>query len=707
VRWAWITAVIALVGLAATGAGAMAPQDDAGSGQDAPDYPSSEVEIEAGEIYQGLLEGVASDSSDHYAFEAEAGDRIEALADGLVGCLFLKGPDGTAISFTCTVRESQLTRVTGTASLDGTHYLEYAYLHPQPSRFRLGVNDPAPPPVPTSGFLRGIGAGIADVSPADETDEHTVIAVVDTGINLYHRFFSAPQLDTHASQWLDGFPDDVEAVELSLGADSYADAVDQDEDRLRAVERSTHVLDGTQDTHVYTFPGTRVVGGISFGEYGSALGEAGEIPILDESGHGTGSAALAAGASLAGADGNVLIVAVEITSGSFDEGIGWAVDQPWIDAVSVSLGTAANVPLGGDTVPDIMQKAGERGKPVFVASGNGFTNSGVTPDHCTTYTSPYTGPPAVTRIGAAEPRSQNPSWWHCVPVDAIARTPMPSADHTSMTDLGLHSGTSAATPNAIGHWAELHQRAQAHDLDVNRTEVTEHLLHAARPANPQPRPLAEPSTPFTAPADQGYGVVDQDALEAAWDRLSADQAPAERPLAESFFEIDDQIRERLWGEEGVMAGGAGLDAVRDLLNGASQAVQAQDDAGSGQDAPDDRSTEIVVQPGPIYEGILGPPAFDDLQDWYAFEAESGDEISARLASQLVCLDIVDPDGDIRASSGCARPGLSKTATVPADETGTWYLHLIHLPFKPSPYRFSLGLDGTAPDTGPTAFGPAR
>jgi hypothetical protein len=582
-RWAWVTAcLVGLLAIAGTAAGALAPQDDAGSGRDAPGQPADDVTIASGESYDGLLEGFPTDTSDHYAFEAEAGDTIEVRANGLLGCAYIKTADGTELAFSCTVGYTQLTTLTARADSDGTYYLEYAYVDGHPYLFGLGVGEPAPRPIPTSGALSGPGGGLADVTPADPADEQTVIAVVDTGINPYHDVFAAPNLGDHPSQWIDGFPSDAQTVDLSLGVDDYDAAVKADNDTWNSLQRSSYDQDtNTFDEHVYAFPQTRVAAGISFGEYAATGGEAGTRAILDEDGHGTGSAALAAGASLAEADGDVVVVAVEVPAGGFNDGLFWAAQQPWIDAMTVSLGTVANVPYPSEPLgfgPDVetaIDTATDAGKPVYVASGNGVSGTGLTPDHCTTYTSGYTGAPTATRIGAAEPGSENPAWWHCVPVDAIAATPVPSADHASVSGIDSHSGTSAATPNAIGHWAELMQRSHDNGLTVERQEVSEQLLHEARPADPQPAVGAEPSTQATAPVDQGYGVVNEGALERAWDRLANGQAPAERPLAETFFEQDQRVRQLLWGSGGLLTGERTFESSSDTASseGLSTAIE--------------------------------------------------------------------------------------------------------------------------------------
>lgn len=688
-----LVGVVTLTATLPQGVGAIVPQDDAGSGQDAPDNPRAEVWVASGESYTGTQEGILLDAADHYAFNATAGDSIQARASGPVGCFDILDEDGNTLTEAhCTVAMTELATISITAPETGTYFLLYEYLEPQEYAFSLGVEEPAPDPLPVDTAPIGTEGVLPDVSASTQSGQHTVVAVVDTGINPYHDFFEAPALSDHPSTWLDGFPQGAQTVDLTLDAGSYDTAVSQDEatwDGLAYTEASDSM--GTQGEELYTFPGTRVVAGISFGEYGDTLSSAGDTPVLDEHGHGTGSAGLAAGSDLSQADGNVLVVAVEVGAGQFEDGFWWAARQPWIDAITASLGTIANVPvppvLFGDqenSAPMATKTATDNGKPFLVASGNGVSGTGLAADHCSTHTSAFTGPSWVTRIGAAEQSSGNPSTWHCLPVEAIAKTPAPSVSATSLSDQDSHSGTSASTPNVAGHLADLVLETRRQAIATDPQEALDHLLHAAQPEDPSVGLFAEPSLPAPASVvDQGYGRVDEGAVDRAFDTLAAGQGPTPRPVEDRFFATDAEIRDALWAEDGLLVSpGGGLDATG-----------TSDDAGSGEDAPEDPPSDLVLAPDTVYEG-----AFDglvDRGDVYALPLDAGDTVEVAFRGELACLDVWDPDGEERDIPATCTFGTTEASTTfTADQAGTWHVGLSY--FVPNHYNLAYGVDGPAP-----------
>lgn len=524
---------------------ALLPQNDAGSGRDAPGTMDADFRIAPNAVHEGTIEGLLLDEFDVYAFEAPAGARLDARVFSGLGCVYLYDPEGHELDFGCAIAGVEGT-ASSFATYAGVYYVGYGYLQPHTYRFSVGVGRAAPPASPVGIDVFGSGGTIPPVAPASPRGRHVVVAVVDTGINPYHEFFRAPALTAHPSGWLSGFPRTAKTVRLTLDAPDHAAATRADAAAFDGMRVSTY-SGGSFDEHLYTFPGTRVVAGISFGEYADApiLTPATARPVRDDHGHGTHSAGLAAGANLDRSDGNVLIVAVEVGKGTFDEGIRWAARQPWIDALSISLGVIANVPVAG--VEAITYEAYRNGKPVFVAAGNGLTSTGLAPDKCTTYTSGYTGPHWVTRIGAAEPSDGSPTWWHCVPVDVIARTNVVSTDHDVLRGGTTATGTSAATPNTAGAYAHLLLAARRVGSALSRAKVLEYLLRSAAPVAFRPG-ASDPSVYPLSLADQGYGLVDQRALDDATSRLLSRAAPLARPETVDWFARDRALRVAAWGE---------------------------------------------------------------------------------------------------------------------------------------------------------------
>jgi hypothetical protein len=690
-RFAVLAVVVAVTSSMFT-AGATVPQDDAGSGRDAPDRPSPTFRIRPDTVYSGTVEGTAGgENDDWYAFEAPADTPLEARAAAPIGCISLHDPTGAMLDTACAVGLAELGRAQATSGRAGIYYVRFTYSQPTTSqgppqtyRFSVGLREgaPAPTPVPETVVLFPNPPPLPRVAAATQHDKHVVIAVVDTGINLYHDFFRASRLTDHPSRWLPGFPDSARSMRMSLIESNQAKALARDAARWDEVQRSTY--DPKTDRYreyLYTFPGTRVVGGISFGEYSEpGAPPADPRPIHDDHGHGTHSAGLAAGANLPAPDGNVLVVAVEVGQGSFEDGIRWAARQPWIDAISVSLGTRANAPLTLSPTGDrtgaewATLEAHTSGKPVFLASGNGISNAGVAPDRCTTYSSEYTGPAWVTRIGAAEPDSENPTWWHCVPVDAIARTDVPSPSSDDLHKSSIAGGTSAATPNAAGTFAHLLLAARRQRLTANRSAVLDHLLHSAAPPPTSPGASAPSEYPLSL-VDQGYGLVDEGTMRDAHERLRSRRGPQPRPETEAWFEQDRALRLALWGPGSATAG----------------SVPIQDDAGTGTDAPDTRSARVRINPGARYSGRVQALIDGDRSDWYAFTAAVGDAIALGVTAVDACYAIVSPVGTVAASS-CSPTGgsLSTKATT----RGTWFVHVAGATAQP--YSFGVGLNAPPP-----------
>jgi hypothetical protein len=670
------------------------PQDDAGSGGDAPDRPTAEFRIDPGVVYSGTVEGKAlGDAADWYAFAAPANAALEARVGSAGGCISLHDPTGAELDSVCTLAFANLGGAAAKSGPAGVYFVRFWFNQPtindgppQAYRFSVGVNEEAPAPSPAPGaggvFPRN-HAGLPKVSPGSASDKHVVVAVIDTGVNVYHDFFRASRLTKHPGAWLPGFPRSAKTVHLALTEPTYAKALERDSADWAQVKRSTY--DDSTDTFdatLYTFPGTRVVGGISFGEFVDPTVPAGiALPIHDGYGHGTHSAGLAAGANLPAADGNVLIVAVEVGQGTFQDGLRWAARQPWIDAITISLGGRANAPLTFSPTGDkggaewATLEAFRSGKPVFVASGNGVSGLAQAPDRCTTYTGEYTGPAWVTRVGAATPDNKNPTWWHCVPVDATARTDVPSPVRDEMSGASIAGGTSAATPNAAGSYAHLLLAGRRAGSKASRLATLEHLLRSAAP----PPPATGASSPSAYPvslADQGYGVVDEAALRDATARLVGRKGPAPRPETELWFENDAALRLALWGP------GSATDS----------AVPLQDDAGTARDAPDTRSSRVRIEPGVRYAGRLMAALDGDRSDWYAFDAAAGDTISLDAAVVDACYEIVEPAGQVAASACAANGGVISTT---ATGRGRWFVHVSASQVM-QPYSFGVGLNSAPP-----------
>ncbi|MEA2124532.1 MAG: serine protease [Solirubrobacteraceae bacterium] len=267
-----------------------------------------------------------------------------------------------------------------------------------------GYSGPAPAPAPGTG-----PGGIGDA---------TVVAVLDTGINPYHWDFAAsrmPQqrntttgddmpLDRPASQWLTGFAATTgfasfDRVDLTLEENDATQRNDElrevDAGKWDAVQVST-----PQTLHAYWFPGTKVIGALTFNAGGQILGA--------DDDHGVGTTSSAVG-NLHGTCPECLLFFIQTPDGDDalgEKAIDWAMQQPWIDAISNSYGYGSNDVYGRDRIyagsnTALQRNASDRGQTIFFSAGNGIENAFLVPNQ-TTFSS-QEGPDWIMTVGAVSP----------------------------------------------------------------------------------------------------------------------------------------------------------------------------------------------------------------------------------------------------------------------------------------------------------------
>lgn len=382
-----------------------------------------------------------------------------------------------------------------------------------------------------------------------------VLAVVDTGINPYHRAFRAA-LPPPAT-WIPGYPADATPLALALDAPTYAEAVARDNATWQALERE----------RLYAVPGTRIVGAVSFGAVNSSL--VGERRVLDDDGHGT--AVTGAAVALAPQCG---IVAVE--AGDLPRALRWIAKQSWIDAASVSLGTLGGLYLPSE-VANATRMVARSGKPVLVAGGNGLTRLDV-PDPTPSPMSPYSGAPWVVSVGAVSPWNEQSTWWGAYPVDvASLGVNVPAPSHEALEDTISFSGSSAAAPRVAGAAVAALSAARAAvaagsvptgplaDGVLTRGEWERVVLATARTVSVDDSLLActarevqhcllderwylylLPAVPTVEYLTMGYGIVDAATRDAAVRVLRGEAPMPERPNADRLWRAAHAVREQFW-----------------------------------------------------------------------------------------------------------------------------------------------------------------
>ena len=311
----------------------------------------------------------------------------------------------------------------------------------------------------------GVALDTAAAAPVRAADDAVVIAVIDSGMSPYHLDYRAtqmPQAKTPSKAddlplgkaphtWLPGFPkpsafDTYAPLRLTLPDDRNADMAalqKRDADAWSDVEQSK------PKSLAYSWiPGTKVIGAMSFGPKSG-------VPIYGTGGpeHGMGTSSVAVGNTYGTCPECLLVFLQATSSAAYEEALSWAMNQPWIDAVSNSYGISTTGVLrdrvynGSDV--ELMRTATERGQTVFFSAGNGVMNDFVTPN--ATLLSSQEGPDWLVTVGATDPTDVDYSG-SGKPADIAGIGTMYPSSYSAKTvsGNGNFSGTSNATPTIAG-----------------------------------------------------------------------------------------------------------------------------------------------------------------------------------------------------------------------------------------------------------------
>ncbi|MGH2377624.1 MAG: S8 family serine peptidase [Candidatus Limnocylindria bacterium] len=425
---------------------------------------------------------------------------------------------------------------------------------------------------------------------AAETTAITVIAINDTGVNPYHVEFSAetyPDPDVlaltdnfqkHPSEYIPGYPSDAQAIRATFGQGYFPEA-----DRDLWDLRSPDSPNGLEFGKLYWIPGTKIVGAIQPGTFSCANCTAGAHVILDDDGHGSGSTSVSTGNRYGYCPTCLLVISKGLSSAMR---VSSALD--WVDIQSNSWGTIANLPLDlglqlvGLDPGAVTREAVERGQTVLFASGNGSANAFESTSP--TYGTSTTGPDWNVVVGALRRDNERAIVGDGTPahLSAWGDGNLPSACRTGVVSQCAFSGTSAATPYTSGIFGTVLTAIRQQigdggagqrpgqviadgfaipgnpylgDGKLTRAELREAVLKTAFPLN-QDNTQQIPIFPYpwTAPYNgeinvlfEGYGAATPNSAKRAIDVLLGKTPMPTREAEDSFFRIDRQIRDSLWG----------------------------------------------------------------------------------------------------------------------------------------------------------------
>ncbi len=222
-----------------------------------------------------------------------------------------------------------------------------------------------------------------DYSDTHEFKPHVVVAILDSGINVYHEIFRRWNETKHPSRYIEGFPKNIKAINLTFGKDWQLN-----------YEKDKEIWKKLQRGKLYWFPNTNIMG-ISFGQstwYGrEELGE----PVLDNNGHGTSVSSV-----IAKINPNATILMVEVGANKLREALSWVVNQSWVDIIDIEFGIWYKprvlfwTTIWWKGLEKITKRGVESGKIIITAAGN---RPWINP-----WLSYISGPPWMLCIGGAE-----------------------------------------------------------------------------------------------------------------------------------------------------------------------------------------------------------------------------------------------------------------------------------------------------------------
>lgn len=432
-------------------------------------------------VLEGDNDGVAGNNG---FINAVAGESGQGLTDPQVGDLLPQALTGGTYAFAPDVEQRLIGTVEGGTppyaagwdlNLDGLIDLEGLEVTAELPRghhlVRLVVTD-------GEGFktqqMTSVYVG-SEAEIAAITVPLTLIGVSDSGINPYHAEFSAAaypdprvleltrNFTRHPCEYIAGYPCSARPLPITQDQGYYPE---QDlwifnREIIESSPDNTGIFIEPLFRHglvvpfeLYWIPGTKIIGAFSAGGFGGgATGSPDVDLILDNNGHGTGSASVSAG-NRYGYCPTCLMVAVEGLRDDIVYGF------PFAELTSHSHGYVGGAPIGLIGVvdffdllgfkPDDSKAAADRGVTILFSSGNGVGNAFDVPNN--TFVSDQTGPSWTINVGALRRDTSGAIVGDGTPahISSWGDGWLPSACRTGIDGTCGFSGTSAASPYTAG-----------------------------------------------------------------------------------------------------------------------------------------------------------------------------------------------------------------------------------------------------------------
>ena len=367
------------------------------------------------------------------------------------------------------------------------------------------------------------------------TNAYSIVAPIDTGINVYHNHFV---LNETLPDWmLDG-----------LGVTMWCNITTEGtwEERYEA-DRET-CWDVITSSDIVYFPGTRIIA--------TTPDDGTDIPILDDPSDGHGTAVTGA---VLDANPDAIIFFVE---GFSDAAVLAAANQPLVDIITTSFGPIGSIPVPG--IEDSTRVAVVENKKIHTGAADNTPSPAVQ--------DPTAGPPwSIGVSGYAEEEDDQKETMSGSYPDIAADWTQMLPNHDDIDGYHQTSGTSFATPRTAGilsmvltmlreESGDLMSGASEErggllvngtNLSISNDDIRDALnLSAWYPSASTWDPTSGtlPISPVAPCTQVGWGVVNLSNIQPLYNHLAGIDSMPQRPAdVVACMEANQAMREAYWG----------------------------------------------------------------------------------------------------------------------------------------------------------------
>jgi len=374
--------------------------------------------------------------------------------------------------------------------------------------------------------------------PIDEKEtfrNYSVVAPIDTGINVYHDHFRTNE--TYPEWLLDGLGVTMTCELTFVG--TWQERYEADKEMC---------WDRINSTDIVYFPGTKIIG--------TTPDDNTDIPILDDPSDGHGTAVTGA---VIDANPDAIIFFVE---GFSDAAVLAAANQPLVDIISTSFGPIGSIPVPG--IEDATEIAVVVEKKIHTGAADNSPSPAVQDSTA--------GPPwSIGISGYAEEGDDQKETMSGSYPDIAADWTQILPNHDDIDGYHETSGTSFATPRTAGLLSKViqHLRTESGDfssgadpeirngflvnsdsMNISQAQIRDALnLSAWYPSFSTWDPLSgtTPVSPIAPCTQIGWGVVNESNVQPIINHLNGNTIQPDRPADVTLcMETNQEIRESYW-----------------------------------------------------------------------------------------------------------------------------------------------------------------